>query len=285
MLQTDLDLLRKVFGDKKSGRMQACCLRSRAWLSWLLWRTGLEADAFAARYVYNGRTKSNLVARWINGSVAPTEHSVHRINKALPGCLQLYDLPIFKLLEDRPMSASEVLNLIEPYNNPDHLKEAFGNGICSKDAQFSKMERSRSISFWMWDSQSLVERGDLWGFQMIVGMVRLAEARGEQTGHLQCAKDMFRALPSALKEPWLRPHLDLLFRCLEDIRRRVVYTGLIFDVDLDVIRRAAMDRGLQPRPMSYERNCQKRRARYLEDPILEGHVVSGRMANQGLNGS
>lgn len=87
--------------------------------------------------------------------------------------------------------------------------------------------------------------------------------------------NMFRALPGALKLPGLRPYAEELFASLNRLRSRVFLTGLLYDVDLDIILRQADDPAHQPWRELRKRDPQTQRFVDIEDPILPAEITSG----------
>jgi hypothetical protein len=58
------------------------------------------------------------------------------------------------------------------------------------------------------DAQGLVATGDIWGLVAIVALVRQAELTGDALLHIELCKDMYRALPAVLKQPWIASQPD-----------------------------------------------------------------------------
>jgi hypothetical protein len=265
------DHVRKLTGAVGAGALAARKLRGRVWLSRALSLTGLTAHEFGEKYVYRGRSDSGLVKLWLSGKVSPGRQSIASIDRHLPGSLAFYDLPLFELLEDRPLSRKRVEALLSPYRTPPERP----NPWCFPNDK-ELIEQGLYVgTLQLWDCDTLYRRGDFWGFQAIVGLVRLAEATGQQDFHMVCAQNMFRALPSVLRRPWFFEHFDLLYACLEGIRWRHEYSGRIFDVDTELLRSQAADPSYEPNPRAQLRQRPGRTPTQASDPIMLGEVVSG----------
>lgn len=245
-------------------------LRSRAWLDHALLTCGLPLDEFAYTYVYRGRSRSNLVRKWFAGEAIATNYSVEQVEKHLPGSAWAYNHPLFTLIEDRALSKRQILKLLSPY-----LDSARGNIWAFPRDKLLAHEYGRS-SVSTYDTYSLVKRHDLWGFMAIVGLVRLAELSNNDLLHCECCCDMYRALPAALAVPWLSGHADLLTTCIQRIRRRVVVSQIMFDVDWDLLDRQTANL------VASLRLCRPSGAvpHVYEDPILPAYIVRGKQWRQ-----
>lgn len=207
-----------------------------AWLVNALSVSDSALPEFANKYVYERRSRSLLVNKWIKGSSYPTLRSVERVDLALPGTREVFEHPLFSLLSQDTLSEREIRKVLRGHIQPEG--SWFG-------WEFPNDELIRNTRNWrpvglVWDTNNLVERRDLWGFTAIVATVRLAEAQGKDLLHMQCCMDMYRALPAALMTPWLRSHIDLLVECLNHLRHQRVVSIIHFSVDWEAIRDQTM---------------------------------------------
>lgn len=247
----------------------ACRLRGRAWLSNAVLESGLEIGAFAIKHVYGGRSESNLVSKWVKGEASPTMQSVRTVEKTLPGTSWVFELPLWRLLIDRPLSIQETSEIASRY------VVDYG-GI--KLWRFPGDDEHTSDGLppvFLQDVRGLKARNDLWGLVGALIRVRQMEASINEISHLEASKNMFRALPGALKQPWLRPHADDLLECLERVRSRMFLTAFMYDVDYDVILRQADDPNHQPCLESRKLDPITHRFVEMEDPIIAAEVVYG----------
>lgn len=247
-------------------------LRGTAWLSSAVSTSGLEFDAFAQKYVDRGRSASGLARKWQTGKINPTRHSALMVDRLLPGTLCIFDLVLWGLLSDAPIKTSAVEKIISTYSAGDSWK-------------FPENERlrpcKRQIVVDINDTQRLVYRGDFWGFVGALALVRFYEGTGNCLQHCSASRDMFRALPGALKEPWLRPLANDLVARLRRLQRRSPYASMMFDVDEEVILRQADDADFEPHREWRRRDPRTFRFVEIEDPVLQSIVVPG-AAVEGL---
>lgn len=246
--------------------------RGGAWLGHSLHLSGLELTAFTKKYIVRNRTRSNLVRKWQRGEAAPSELTVATVEESLPGSRWIYDLPLWELLRNEPISSQRLRTIAAGLTaNPGiHMWWFPGD-----DARFAQAK----IPFATYpDTDPLVARNDVWGLVGCVLKTRLCEQDRAMGEHLNESMNMFRALPGALKTPGFRPYAQELFSSLMDLRSRVFLSTLLYDVDLDVILRQADDPTHQPWRDFFKRDPQTDRIIDIEDPILFADIVPGRVA-------
>ncbi|WP_081126290.1 hypothetical protein [Metallibacterium scheffleri] len=176
-----------------------------------------------------------------------------------------------RLLEDRPFTVQELRKLFAPYRETRVPLIVW---------RFPNDEELRERRHWVptlheKDTSSLVRRGDIWGFIAAVWVARMCEAQGELDYHFTACMDVYRAAPAALKESWLAPHVDQLFKLLETVRYREISTFIMFDVDLDIIKRQASDPNHEPIREYRPRDPLTHRFVEIEDPVLPAHWIPG----------
>jgi len=270
MRETLYDQLREAAGESSQRQSSWRRLRGAAWLDHALWIAGVDEKVFTERFIHRGRSASNLLAKWKSGATLPSRPSAIALEKSLPGTLGVFDLPLWELLADNPLPGSFVRGVLAKLRT----KVPYG-----WQWDFPGLP-TRSPSLLPNDSASLVSRGDIWGLTAIVGLVREAEAARNALSHVELSKDMFRALPSALKLPWMAPSADLLQGCVDRIRMREPLSAAMFDVDWSVIagqvaspnyqaglNRCPTDQGIQT---SID----------FADPILEAKLMRGYRAKE-----
>jgi hypothetical protein len=260
--------------------LSAHVLRGRAWFDYAVWSSKLSPEHFAKQFIYRGRSRSHLIERWRSGKTLPSRLSAVAVDKYLPGTLEIFDSLLFRFLEDRAMSEKDVIKLLEPYKAPSgsSYEWAFPNDW---EPGVKRHWVPIALEF---DTAALARRGDVWGFIAILGLVRLAEARGDAALHNEACMDMYRALPAMLKLPWLLLHVDLLKQCLHQIRERELFSTMMFDVDWDVITRQAADPSYDPILERRPSELIDDQFTGIEDPVLPARLISGTRARELAKG-
>lgn len=259
-----IDTIRGFTRTEKDAPKPARCFRSKVWLDHAQLLSGLPWHEFADRYIYRNRARSGLADKWRTEKCLPTLLSAQQLERHLPGTLPVFQSPLFTLLENRPFTAKELRKLLAPYREPRGSLNVW---------RFPDDEDLRARRHWVptlheKDTSSLVNRGDIWGFIASLWSTRMSEAEREPDYHLVASMDVYRAAPAALKEPWLAPHADKLVSLLEIIRFRVLSTYILFDIDLNIIKRQAADPKHEPLRECRPRDPITHRFIDVEDPIL-----------------
>lgn len=262
-------LLRELSGDRPAERSSdAKILRTLVCLTAALVRTGLNRNQFAARFMGDDEDgRSGLIYRWLDGEVAARETSLRQIDKKLPPecrITDLLDLPLFQLL-DNGLTLWRVRKLLKPYENaPDSFLRPwrFPNDDSLRAAVLFCTPTVR------WDSDTLYQRGDVYAFTVIVGLVREAELKPDPERHLFHSKNMFRTLPAVARMPEFRPHYELLKRCVANVIPFGSVTRFIYDVDWRVIERQVNADHHETSPSRYRLDPKTFRPIVPEDPIV-----------------
>lgn len=264
MRESHKDVARALAGDAPGRKPPWKSLRGRIWLDHAIWLSGLSPSEFARVYVERNRSASNLFAKWRAGTAIPSRNSALSLERHLPGTLWLFDLPLFPLLADEPISKSKLKRLTDSYLRTNFI-----------GARAWRLPGEDKAMYTTWWPTGLVYRGDIWGLFALIGMVRLAELEGDFLGHIDASKHAFRALPAMLQIPWAKSSVPQIYDLIEAVRIRMPYSLNIFSVDWNIIEALALradfiadwdlrPRGLDDRPILYP------------DPVIEMRAVPSR---------
>lgn len=251
-------------------------LRTCLWLHYALDRSGLELGAFGSRHIEQGRdryTDSKLVYKWRSYKEPPSARWVAVIEKAYPGTRQIFDLPLYELLADAPITQSRLEKHVKAFKKRTLPPLA--------DWYFPNSEWPITPLLQPWDTAPLVERGDLWGLFAIVASVRHAEATRDAPAHAERCKDMYRILPALFKHVWIRPAKELLRECLFGVRSRMPLSLELFSVDWGLIDELAAFPFYVPRRTERPRNPLTHRFIEYPDPIIAPWTVES-LRKQGV---
>lgn len=217
----------------RSHRSEPKVLQGLVWLDHVLLLTGLDLSDFARKFLDHHSERSGLIYKWAKGTATPGKSSVRRINKKLPGSSAIYHLPLFSLLDPRPLSKKRVKKLLATYEIPErHLFPwVFPNDEELREQNHFIHTMIRD------DSHALFSRGDIYGYTVIVGLVREAEAKGDVNSVMRHLPYMYRAFPAVARIPWFRNHINLLRKCVDQISYRNYVVNLTFDVNWPAINK------------------------------------------------
>lgn len=269
------EILRRMTGERRPRIGANLVLRAKITLAYALQQSGLPRREFADKHLYRHRSRSRLMEKWISGQSTLFRISAEALDKRLPGTLAVFELPLFELLTDAPISERKVAKLLEPYR----VKEGhFFHGTCPwvfPDFDAKMADKTIVPIMAETDMVNLKAYGTVESFCVILGIMRAAEARGDLSTHLSAAQCIFRALPMVLKLPWFAPHAKELGRLLFRLRDRVLYSHFYFDVNWRLILRQARDPQFHSFRYRWPRDPESGRFIEPADPVLPAKVISG----------
>ncbi|MET4569104.1 hypothetical protein ABIE04_001431 [Rhodanobacter soli] len=275
MRLSPIDTIRKITGEPKDVAQAVERLRTTVWLDDAYTQAGCASwPEFDKKYVERGRSRSNLGEKWRKGTVVPGLYSAKKLNEQLPGTLAVFKSPVWALLENRPFSKPEIGRVMSDYRPGEASGLPFFWLFPNDEARWKQGRCAPTLT--MSDTGGLVHRGDMWGFIALLWTMRYAEADGDQQLHHRASQDMYRAMPMAIREPWLANHAAALIELTESIRARSLYSFYLFDVDFDVIKRQAADPTYEPVRELRRRDPVTGRFQEVEDPVLPAQIIPGR---------
>lgn len=222
------DMIRGLTGERTPNRDTADVLRTLATLRFGLETSGLSLDAFAREHVDRGRVDSSSLAyRWARGETGMSERTALRLEERLPGIARVHAHPVFDLLREPSLTVADIERLLSRYTTPGYKSWWFGD----------EEERGVVAGPVRTHTPQLVERGDLEGFTVILGLVRQAEAENDVDAHIHRFADLYRAFPAAARVSWIRPFVPLLRHCVEKLQFKSFYTMFWWRVDWKLIQK------------------------------------------------
>lgn len=275
MRLSPFDAIRKITGEPEDVTQAVERLRTTAWLNHAYAQARCVSwPEFDKTYVERGRSRSNLGEKWRKGTAAPRRYSAEKLNERLPGTLAVFESPLWVLLENQPFSKSEIGKVMSDYRPGETSGLPFFWLFPTDEARWKRGRCAPTLT--MSDTGGLVHRGDMWGFIALLWTMRYAEADGDQQLHHRASQDMYRAMPMAIREPWLADHAAALIELTESIRARSLYSFYLFDVDFEVIKRQAADPTYEPVRELRRRDPVTGRFQGVEDPVLPAQIIPGR---------
>ncbi|WP_146217376.1 hypothetical protein [Dyella sp. AtDHG13] len=149
---------------------------------------------------------------WEKGKAAVWTRTAHRVESRVPNTE--YVLGIYRLLSPGALSAPAALRAVQGL----YRQQIDGEKSWALPPPGFFRPPSVEVVFYAWeDSASLARRGDLLGFLAILALLRTAVARSEFQRSAELAIHMYTALPSVCRLAWVRPDIDLLLQCIEDM--------------------------------------------------------------------
>ena len=245
-------------------------LQTLAWLSDVLTQTGLTISGLSRELSKaRGSKNYNLPKKWKKGTNIGKETMQTISREYSPQSEQIYNLPIYELLANRPVSKTTVRKLMAPYESSIPFgpkRKLFTWSFPNDDLVLKQGRLTPTIS--REDTESLFQRGDIYGFIGILANCREAESAGDLWRFISALRDAYRAIPSlAFISPW-EDHIDILLGCVHRIHVRSITAFHIMGVDLDTVADQISSRTFESKREQRARNPKTRRFVEPKDPTF-----------------
>lgn len=172
-----------------------------------------------------------------------------RITKSR-SALHFWRYRLFEMLNDRPLSERKIKIAMKCYTTPTWL----GLGWKRISQNFEIDGRGYLWPRLVANYQALTDLKDAHGFFCILVLLRLAEARKNNSDHIMHATNAYRIFPFAMQNPLLAQHTEKIKRYLDLIVHRVGITTASLKVDWKAIDQQIADARFisSHRPITYE---------------------------------
>ena len=215
----------------KSPKAAINLLRTKLWLEALSRDTGLDYTRLEEEIASNSE-RSGLVRKWRNGSHCVTERKVLQIARLFPGSEEIFQLPLFVLLENRSISRKELLRIMKHYVNPG---DPFRFWQLPKN--FKERTDGTDMPVPLEDYlDCLYERGGIFSFISILYIVRRAEAEGNHLLHIEAVRYAYKSFPSLARHPDFITHWREILSAFEKVHWRLITTGLLLAPDREILQ-------------------------------------------------
>lgn len=252
---------KRIRSKDKSGMLQ-----TRIWLENLFRTNGIGRRELEGKIGTRNSEPSGIVLKWLKGEHSVKESRVTTIASIFSGSDLVYKLPIFKLLKDKPLTRPELSRIMKPYIS------SFGGFECWDFAHPPMQKENMGVPFppcWIYDTEALIERGDIWGFTAILYLVRMAEAERNAIDHLEYMKCLYRALPGLCRNILFYRRWKDTYQCVKHIHYREPTSVLLMRPIDSVLERQILSNEHITRRVFRPRNPRTWRYIELELPYEE----------------
>lgn len=175
---------------------------------------------------------SGIVLKWLRGVHYATQVSVDQVAKLYPGSSHIYDLPIFQLLKNKPISKSALKKSVASYL-PDSGLQMWSFPL----TQNGEDDGWPAPTTHIFDPETLFQRGDIYGFMGLLYLVRKAEIENDHFGHLESIKYAYRALPGLCRYKYFRRRWKEFYEALIGIQCRMPASSMMLMPKRDIIQK------------------------------------------------
>jgi hypothetical protein len=217
MYKTPHENLLKVQGRRQK---KICCsvatLRTRLWLEAIFRDNKISRKEFEI-LISNDMEPSGQVLKWLKGRNSVTRLKVNSVAKLLPDSNQVYLLPLFYLLENKPISKNQLQRYMTGHINKDDqlffwkLPDTY-NGM--PDGLPIQVIFENNLDM-------LYQRGGIFGFIAIMYVMRKAEAERDADLHLEAVKFAYKSFPSFARHPHFKKRWREILSALIGVHSRV----------------------------------------------------------------
>ncbi|MCC1498009.1 hypothetical protein [Alcanivorax sp. 1008] len=203
----------------------------RIWLESLLEEFELTA-ADLDRALSDGQESSRQVHKWLSGSNCVTARKVKEIGCLFPGSDEVFNLPLFPLLENKPITAPalrrHMRGLINAQDPLDFWQLPCELAGCSDGFGLRPIFEN--------DVDMLYQHGGVYSFLAILYVLRRAEAERDNDLHLYASIYSYKSFPSLARHHHFRRHWEDLLRALERVQARCMTTAMLLRPDKAILR-------------------------------------------------
>ena len=207
-------------------------LQTRIWLDCIMREHQLDKAQLESK-LSNGSDPKGQVYKWLRGDNCVTESKVRQIEKVLAGSNEVFNLPVFDLLQNKPITKPQLRRLISPYSdNTDDLI------FWRLPEKYKGKEDGISIPIILPDNlDMLYQRGGIFSFIAILYLVRRAETEGDTYLHLEAVKHAYKSFPSLARHQDFIGHWQGILKAFQLIHLRVTTSALLVQPDIDIIKK------------------------------------------------
>lgn len=263
MHRTVFETMSKSNNKRTSSKTPVGILQTRIWLENILRTHRISRKEFTKKIATENGDPSGIVLRWLKGQHNVKESRVENLAKIFEGSDVPYKLPLFKLLRNRPLKKTDLCKIMSPY-----------------------MNSSKSIPLWKFpepdqpenmglsfphcqtnDIETLIERGDIYGFTAILYWVRIAEAEKDADAHFYYMAAAYRSFPGLCRNQLFRKRWREVLDCLQSIHCRVMTSMFLLKPIPSVIETQIFSKSHITRRILRPRDPKTLRFTELEQPF------------------
>lgn len=258
-MKTTTEKLKRIHGSKPSRKTPAKIFQTRVWLENIFATHHIGLKEFEQR-IRGAGEKSYLPTKWLKGLNCASRNAANKVEKIFPGSIDIYNLPLYDLIENKPLTKKSVFALTNCYHSSSKnlytwkFPNDWGVTPSSGDSH-KKFKPVDNLPDWQVpndgyggmlspllppplreDSNALVSRGDIFGFISIIALIREAECNLDHEAFQLHIMNAYRALPAVARLKVFKRRWHELLDLLKSLHSRVPLSQLSFRADKDILK-------------------------------------------------
>jgi len=230
MNKSIIEKLNKLTGRRRSNTNEIMKLRHDIWADELFIDkkvSYIKLDKLLHSKLLKSR-RSNIAEKWFNRVHVIKPDHVEAVEELHKGSSCLYKLPLWELLEDRPIGPKRLKKLVEQW-----IFEGRIPMWNLPEGQYG--EPHLRLKFAVEDVESLFRRADIYGFIGILYLLRLSEAKKEGLTHFNLIGVAYRALAGLCRHPGFKKYWRVFYEAVNKLQSRVPTSLLLLEGLPDII--------------------------------------------------
>lgn len=222
MYLTSFEELRaKIGGRNRNAKSEIAVLKTRLWIESIIRDHGVPREKLI-KIACSNADPNGLIRKWEKGLHAVTESKVKRIAQEIPGSDRLYNLPLFSLLEDRPISTAELNRIMQDYFSP-----RFPNTLELPNGFSPTSDTAHKRVMGLGGYQGFYEIGGVFGLTALLFELRQAESKRDAELHCEISEFCYKAFPSFARSACFVERWPEFLRAVEQIQMRIPTSSML----------------------------------------------------------
>lgn len=232
-------MLDDMLGFSSTNKREIEILRTQIWLKALLHRFHINRYQLQENVYDSTGKNSGIVWKWWNEDYPANLKSVEFVAEKYKKSDEIFKLPLFELLTDKKLTLKQLKTIIDPYllseNFPMWNFPSTGPNCNNEPFLLNTHEG---------DSDTLFQRGDIYGFIGILYLVRKAEIKNDVDTHAIHLRYAYKAFPALCRYHHFKHARDELLTALVRIHRRMRSSLYTIAPDFNTLERQILAKEL-----------------------------------------
>lgn len=223
---SEIEIISKLSNKRRPRRSTVELIKTKCWLLSLQKDFDITYKELDRIISSDKNESSGTTKNWFKGTHAASKKCVEKINSLYPGSNHIYKLPIFELIENKPITDIRLNQLIKPYIMDNYKFWCLPENI--------NQEIGPTYTH-LYDTDTLFQRGDFYSFIATLYLVRKAENRKDIYWFSNYMKEAYRCFPAAMRSSYFNQVYKELYQELTSLQLRMLPSINLVHPKKDVI--------------------------------------------------